>query len=957
MYIPLNIKTEYSLLDSLIKVKDLVKYALDNNLKALTITDNNLYGVYEFYLECTKNNIKPIIGLEVEINDLKIILYAKNNEGYKNLIKINKNEKNIELLNKYSNDLICILPYKSMSLYNDLNKIYSDIFVGYKNELEKENISYPNIYMNEILYFNKQDKVYYMYLQGIKKGTTIDEVNIKEDNSFKIEESNEIYKYIYDNCNVKINKRDDLLPKYKVPDGYDSNSYLKEMVRIGLKNKFGEKINKKYIDRIKYELDIINKMGYSNYFLIVMDYVKYAKENNILVGPGRGSAVGSLVSYALDITEIDPLKYDLMFERFLNPARATMPDIDIDFEDNKRYQVINYCVEKYGYDKVSSIITYSSLTSRQVLRDVSKVMDLNQKNIDSFIKLIDKKKLEDNYKNPKIKQLIDNNKELSDLYKISLKLEGLKRQIGVHAAGIVISNKNLDDVLPVIEHNGMNLSCITKDYIESLGLLKMDLLAVSNLNTISKTIEYLKKDNININIKQIPLNDTKTYELFKNGNTNGIFQFESIGIKYFLRRLKPDNINDISNALGMYRPGPMNNIDSFVNRKNGKEKIDYIDSRLESILKPTYGIIVFQEQIMKIANVMANYNLQEADILRYAVSKKKEELIKNEKKKFIEQSINNGYSDEVSLKVFNLILKFAEYGFNMAHSIGYSYVSYEMAYLKANYPKYFLKSLLDNIVGASNLKEYIYEARLNNITILNPDINKSTNNFEIEKEGLRYPLSSIKNIGYNVVNTIIEERNKGKFNDIFDFTSRTYSKIVNKEVIISLIDAGCFDSFGINHKTLIDNIEIIINYADLKKDIDDIEIPVLEEENEYTKKELLDKSFNVFGFYLTNHPIIDIKAKDKEIISIKDIKNYFNKKINIAIIVDRIKTIDTKNNEKMCFLTGSDELDSIDVVMFPEILKQYNVKVGDILKINGRIEKRFDKYQMIANTIEILTNK
>lgn len=957
MYIPLNIKTEYSLLDSLIKVKDLVKYALDNNLKALTITDNNLYGVYEFYLECIKNNIKPIIGLEVEINDLKIVLYAKSNEGYKNLIKINKNEKSIELLNKYSNDLICILPFKSMSLYNDLNKIYSDIFIGYKDSIELENIDNKSIYINEILYLDKKDKIYYMYLQGIKKGTTINDINIKEDNSFKIEESNEIFKYIYDNCNVEIVKRNDLLPNYDVPEGYDANSYLKEMVRIGLKNKFGEKINKKYIDRIKYELDIINKMGYSNYFLIVMDYVRFAKENNILVGPGRGSAVGSLVSYALDITEIDPLKYDLMFERFLNPERATMPDIDIDFEDNKRYQVINYCVEKYGYDKVSSIITYSSLTSKQVLRDVSKVMDLEQKNIDSFIKLIDsKKKLKENLENIKIKELVNNNKELTDLYKIALNLEGLKRQIGVHAAGIVISSKNLDEVLPVIEHNGMNLSCITKDYIENLGLLKMDLLAVKNLNIISNTIEYLKKDNINIDLKQIPLNDKKTYELFQNGNTNGIFQFESEGIKNFLRKLKPDNINDISNALGMYRPGPMNNIDSFVNRKNGKEKIDYIDSRLEFILKPTYGIIVFQEQIMQIANTMANYNLQEADILRYAVSKKKEELIKNEKKKFLEQSINNGYDREVVEKIFNLILKFAEYGFNKAHSIGYSYVSYWMAYLKANYPKYFLKSLLDNIIGASNLKEYIYEARLNDINILNPDINKSTNHFEVEADGLRYPLSSIKNIGYNVVNTILEERKKGKFNDIFDFTFRNYSKVVNKEVLISLIDAGCFDSFGINHKTLIDNIDVIINYAELKKDIDDVEVPVLIESKEYDKKELLDRTYNIFGFYLTNHPILDIKAKDKEIISIKDIKNYFNRKISIAIIVDRIKTIDTKKNEKMCFLTGSDDLDSIDVVMFPEILKQYNVKVGDILKINGRIEKRFDKYQLIANSIEMLTN-
>lgn len=951
MYIPLYIKTEYSLLMSLIKIKDLVKYAKELNLKALAITDNNLFGVYEFYLECTKNNIKPIIGLEVTIDDYKILLYAKNNDGYKNLIKINESEKSLDLLNKYSNELMCILPYNYYNKYQELNKIFNDIYVGYNDN--KPDINEKTIYINETLYLNKQDKIYYLYLKGIKDNLTITDINVLSDNSLIIKEDN--YQEIYDKCNVEIVKRNDLLPIYDVPEGYDEFTYLKEMVRIGLKNKFGEKISKIYIDRVKYELDIIKQMGFCNYFLVVMDYVRYAKNNNILVGPGRGSAAGSLISYALDITEVDPIKYNLLFERFLNKDRVTMPDIDIDFEFNRREEVINYCKNKYGEKKVASIVTFGTLASRQVIRDVSKVMDLNQNEVDSFVKLIDSKlDLKHNLNNPKIKNIIDKSKELKELYQISLKLEGIKRHTSVHAAGIVISNTNLDEVLPIVKHNNMYLTCFTMNYLEDLGLLKMDFLALKNLTLITNTLEYIKKDNIKIDFNNIPLNDSKTFDIFKEGNTVGIFQFESDGMKNFLKKLKPNNIEDLALALALYRPGPMGNIDSFIRRKNGVEKIDYIDDRLKDILTPTYGIIIYQEQIMKISNIMAGFTLSEADNLRRAMSKKKADILLKEKDKFINGSIKNGYSEDVAIKVYNLILKFSEYGFNRSHAVSYSIISYKMAYLKANYNKYFMKCLLDNVIGTISTKEYIYEAKLNNIKILEPDINLSSDKYIVEN-GLRFPLTCIKNVGYNAVMKILEERKNSKYKDIFDFVKRTYSKQVNKETIISLIDAGCFDSFNFNHRTLVENIDIIINYADLAKDIDDLEVPTLNQYKEYSKMELLNRSLNVFGFYLSNHPITDIKAKDNSIVSIKNIKNYFDKKINIVIIVDKLKEINTKNNDKMCFITGSDEIDSIDIVVFPDILKQYSFKVGDILKINGKIERRFDKYQMIANTIENLT--
>lgn len=949
MYIPLYVKTEYSLLSSLIKVKDLIKYAKEHNINALAITDNNMFGVYEFYLECIKNNIKPIIGLEVSIEDYKILLYAKNNEGYKNLIKINENDKSLELLNKYSNDLICIIPYTYYNKYQELNKIFNDIYVGY-NDKKPDNVK--SIYINETLYLNKQDKIYYLYLKGIKESLTISDIDTSMDNSLIIKEDN--YKEIYDKCNVEIVKRNDLLPVYDVPEGYDEFTYLKEMVRVGLKNKFGDRINKVYIDRVKHELEVIKQMGFCNYFLVVMDYVRYAKNNNILVGPGRGSAAGSLVSYALDITEVDPIKYNLLFERFLNKDRVTMPDIDIDFEFNRREEVINYCKEKYGEKKVASIVTFGTLASRQVIRDVSKVMDLDQNEVDSFVKLIDSKlDLKNNLKNEKIKNIINKNKEIKELYQISLKLEGIKRHTSVHAAGIVISNVNLDEVLPIVKHNDMYLTGFTMNYLEELGLLKMDFLALKNLTLITNTIDYIKKD-YNIDFNNIPFNDKKTFDIFKEGNTVGIFQFESTGMKNFLKKLKPDNIEELAVALALYRPGPMGNIDSFIRRKQGKEKIDYIDDRLKDILEPTYGIIIYQEQIMKISNIMAGFTLSEADNLRRAMSKKKADILLKEKDKFIDGSIKNGYSKEIALKVYDLILKFSEYGFNRSHAVSYSIISYKMAYLKANYNKYFMKCLLDNVIGTISTKEYIYEAKLNNIKILGPDINLSSNNYEVE-DGLRFPLTCIKNVGFNAVMKILEERKNNKYKDIFDFVKRTYSKQVNKETIISLINAGCFDNFNINHRTLIENIDIIINYAELSKDIDDLEVPTLQQYKEYSKLELLNKSFDVFGFYLSNHPITDIKAKDSSIVSIRDINTYFDKKINIVIMIDKLKEVNTKNNDKMCFITGSDEIDSIDIVLFPDIYKQCNIQIGDIIKINGKVEKRYDKYQIIANNIKNLT--
>jgi DNA polymerase III subunit alpha len=957
-YIPLYLKTENSLLESFIKIDDLIKYALNNNMKYLAIADNNMYGAIEFYNACIKNDIKPIIGYSFKLDTNKLVLYAKNNIGYKNLNKISSKEKiTIEDLKKHNEGLVCILNFDSKDNYQLFKNIYSDTYIGYSNDQEKKKLNdQESLYFKKTLFFEKEDSKYYKYLYAIKNSLHIDRIDYSFDNyidlNTKLINGNNIK--ILSLFDLKIEKNKDLLPVYNCPNNYDSASYLKELCKIGLKRIFGEKVSKVYIDRLKYELDVINQMGFSNYFLVVWDYVKYAKENNIVVGPGRGSAAGSLVAYCLNITTVDPIKYDLLFERFLNKDRITLPDIDIDFEDTRRDEVINYCINKYGSKKVVGIITFGTLAAKQVIRDLSKTVNLDIKIVDYLAKMIDSKlTLQENFnKNIKLQEYVKQDKQLGILFKVAARLEGLKRHTSVHAAGIVMSKYDLDEVIPIVKnHEGFYTTAYSMEYLEDLGLLKMDFLGLRNLTLLNDVIKELKKDNIKLNIDMIPMDDSKTFEIFKNTNTLGIFQFESEGMKNFLRKFRPNNFEEISAAIALFRPGPMNNIDLYIRRKNKEEKIDYFHPNLKKILEPTYGVIVYQEQIMQIASTMAGYSLSEADLLRRAMSKKKEDILLKEKDKFIKRSIELGYDKQISTTVFDLILKFAAYGFNRAHSVAYSLISYKMAYLKANYPKYFFKSLLTMAIGSeTKTKEYIYEIKLNGIEILKPDINLSKEFYSIEEFGIRYPLSNIKNLGTSSVTTIIEERNKGKFIDIFDFVRRVYGKSVNKKTIESLIDASLFNSFGLNHKTLHENLDIILNYAEIAS-VDTLK-PKLKIEKEYEKKYILEKELEIFGFYLTSHPIIEYKIKYPSSISINDVSNYYDKVIEILLFVDDIKEVTTKKNEVMLFVDSSDELNTIDLVLFPKVYKEFsNIKKEDIILVKAKVEKRFDKYQLIAQEV------
>lgn len=970
-YVALQVHTSYSLLTSLNSIDLLVKKAKELGYTSLAITDtNNMFGVMEFYKTCYKYQIKPIIGLELESLNSKFLLYAKNNKGYQNLIKlttiISNRPLEISDLINYRDNLILVMP--SFYYKDEIYQIYDEHYLGYSNLSERKDNLEKQVFINDVRYLNEKDYYYLDYAYMIKEGKLLGEYELNTKKGKHLLSLDEVKKIsreedlintvnISNNCNVIIEHQDNLLPIYD--SKINAFDYLSSLCHKGLSRRLNNNVPDNYLKRLDYELKVIKNMGFCNYFLVVWDYVKYAKQNNILVGPGRGSAAGSLVSYTLGITEIDPIKYDLLFERFLNPERVTMPDIDIDFDADKRDDVLRYVIDKYGEKNVAGIITFNTLAAKQVVRDVGRVLNISLPLVDEISKNITESTLESSYeKNKQLSSLLSSNHELSKLFNIAKKLEGLPRHVSIHAAGVIMSNIPLDKTIPLYYNEiGMYLTGYSANYLEELGLLKMDFLAIKNLTLMNEVINNIRnKEHINITFNNIPEGDAKALKIFYDVNTDGIFQFESAGMKNFLRKLKPNSFEDIYAAIALFRPGPMENIDTYIRRKKNLEKIDYIHPNLEKILKSTYGIIIYQEQIMQIASVMAGYSLGEADILRRAMSKKKEEILEKEKPKFIGRSIQRGYSEETSIKVYNLILKFANYGFNKSHSVAYALVAYKMAFLKAYFYKYFMASLLSNVLGSElKTKLYILELRKNKIITKIPDVNLSTSKYEVMDNEIICPLSIIRNVGSAITKEIIKEREISSYKDIYDFITRIYKKNINKKTLCTLIDAGALSSFGYNKKTLIENIDNLLNYASLVQDISLIEIekPEIIIYPEYSKEELAVKEFNSFGFYLTNHPLI--KYKEDNDISTFNIPSLFNKNIEIYLCVNNTREVVTKKNDVMMFINASDEYGNISLTLFPDVYKKYTgIEKNDIIKVFGYVEKRFDNYQIIVKKIEII---
>lgn len=964
----LQVKTSYSLLSSLCKIEDLVKKAKEYGYTSLAITDeDNLYGVMPFYEICHKYNIKPIIGVELSLQNKKILLYARNNKGYKNIIKLVslKSERSLtnEDLSTYKEGTILVMPsyYYDEKIYN----IYNEKYIGFTNIKDSLNEKRKTIYINNVAYLNKEDYKYLDYLTMIKEGKTLGTMPLGTQIGRHLQTREELVAYVGEdilenmenlasNCNVQITKEEDLLPIYN--EEIDAYEYLTKLCHKGLNRRLNNNVPDTYITRLNYELDVINKMGFCNYFLIVYDYVKYAKQNKILVGPGRGSAAGSLASYTLGITDIDPIEYNLLFERFLNPERITMPDIDIDFDAERRNEVIDYIIKKYGQKKVASIITFGSLGAKQVIRDVGRVLNIKVSILDAISRNLSDT-LADSYQtNDTLRKLINSDNTLGKLWDISLHLEGLPRHTSIHAAGIIISRKNLDESIPLTKTpTGSYVASYTMNYLEQLGLLKMDLLALSNLTTINNLInEIREKEHLNITFGNIPLTDKKTLEIFTNVETDGIFQFETTGMKNFLTELKVKDFEDIVLAIALFRPGPMDSINNFIKVREGQIKINYIDEALRPILSSTYGVIIYQEQIMQIARKMGGYTLAEADILRRAMSKKKEDVLLKEKPRFINRLQENGYKEEVAIKIYDLILKFAGYGFNRSHSVAYAIVAYKMAFLKTYFYKYFMVSILSTCLSSSlKTNTYMCEIRGKNVKILLPNINTSTNTYTVVADGILPPLNIIRELGPLLVGEIIKERDIKPFTSFIDFVVRMYSKGITKKYLVKLINGGCFSDY--NRKTLQNNLDKVITYAELISGTTSIlplppEITIYEE---YTKEELLSLEINTFGLYLTESPVS--KYKGPKDINTKELKNHFNQKIYIILVIDTIKEAITKNNDVMSFITGSDEYGSITVTLFPDLYKEFrNLAKRDIIRVFGRVERRFDRYQVVAKEVRIL---
>lgn len=934
--IPLKITTEYSLLKSLIKLPDLISFLLENNIKECAICDENLNGFMDFYLKCKENNIKPIIGLDTVYESMHIYVYAKNYLGYQELLKIDYLKDNMNLSYLENSNLLVIIPFKSIDIYEKL-KYKDNVYIGFCNDIEKNNallISDKIVYVDNVRCLYKKDISYLKYLKMLNDNFVYNDNAYYKTSSFEdIQTTYEFSKQI--NLEIPFDKK--YIPKFNNSD--NNYEYLKKLCILGLNKRFNRKVSNKYKERILYELDVINKMGFVDYFLIVYDYVLYAKKNDIFVGPGRGSAAGSLVSYSLGITNIDPIKYDLLFERFLNINRKKMPDIDIDFESDKRINMIEYVKNKYGFDKVAVGLTFNNYKAKLILRDLAKILKVDSNVFDKFIKNINSSlSLKENYQNEKVKKYIEMYSELKNLYDISYHLEGLKKNTSTHAAGVIISSEKLGKIIPISNEDGTLKTGIEMPYLEKMGLLKMDFLALEKLNIISKVSKKIK----NFNINNIPLDDKKTLKIFYDADTDDIFQFESSYAKSVLDKLKITSFNELTVSLALVRPGANKQIDEYL--KNKKEGINLTGDLVE-ILGATYGTIIYQEQVMKIFEKVGGYSLFEADDIRVAISKKKEDIINAQHDKFVFGGIKNGYSKEFIEKLFNKIKEFGGYGFNKSHSVAYALVSYQMAYLKANYPKEFMFYLLENNKDISKCEKILSSLKNSGYKLLKPNINYSIDKYAEKNGYILLPFNIIRGLNDDIISKIIRVRENG-FNDIFDFFVKTNS-FLNNETYLILIKSGALDIFKINKQTMIKNIDVILNYASIYSD--GLGKPILTKYPEYDDTTLREFEILSYGMYITNHPC----SKYKDVIKVENIKNYLFKNINMVLLIKSIRTIKDKKGGEMAFLECEDETGKVNLTMFSSLYAKNNdLKVNELIRVNVKVSKRFDKLNVLVNNIK-----
>lgn len=1050
----LHVHSHYSLLDGLSKIPDLVSRAKELGMDSLALTDHGvMYGAVEFYKECKKQGIKPIIGNElylardkleskkpnVDNKNYHIILLAKNEIGYKNLVKLTtiahlkgfyyKPRIDEETLAKYSEGLICssaclqgkiprLIASNRIEEAEKSIKKFQEIFgkenfylelqhhpkIDTQEKVNKELIKLSKKTGAQLIatcdshYLRKEDAEAHDILILINTGADrndAERMTMKDmDLSLKSpEEMAKIFKdvpeaisntqKIAEQCNFDFILGKTKLPKYDVPEGKTAFQYLKELTEEGLKNRYS-KITKEIRNRVEEELSVIETTGFASYFLIVQDFINWAKGNRIVVGPGRGSAPGSIVSYALNITTIDPIEYGLLFERFLNKDRISMPDIDIDFTDRRRDEVIEYVSEKYGHNRVAQIITFGTMAARAVIRDVGRALGLAYDYCDKIAKMIPPLKfdLDRTLKEVKeFKNLYNNDPQAKKLIDYAKKLEGCARHSSKHACGVVISAEPLDNVVPLKHPSADDESIITQyemHAIEDLGLLKMDFLGLKNLTIIEDTLNRIYKiHDKNINIQNIPLDDKKVYKIFQEGNTTGVFQFESDGFKRYLKELKPTEFNDLIAMVSLYRPGPIELIPTYIRRKNGKEKVEYLHPLMEPILKDTYGIMVYQEQVMRLARDMAGFTLSEADVLRKAIGKKIQSLMMAQKKKLIDGMNKNNIDKKISTQIWNWIEPFASYSFNKSHATAYATIAYQTAYLKNYYPVEFMSALLISEKGNTDrISVLIDECKKMNIKILPPDINESYREFSVvpKENQIRFGLFAIKNVGDAVVNIIISERKEnGPFSSMEDFVTRVESKALNKKAMESMIKAGVFDRFE-ERGILLANLEDLLSWARQKQkskeggqkdlfgslsDSDNTATLTLMSVDQTPTEKMLLWEKELLGLYVSDHPLEKYRKKlNGNTYQISKITsadfNISNQRVKIGGIVSSAKKIITKKGQTMMFLGIEDFTDKIEVVVFPAIYNQFENKLQEnkILLVSGRIDYRDGSPKLICEDIK-----
>ena len=1001
-----------------------------------------------------------------------LILLAKDNQGYKNLAQLvsigyvegfyYKPRIDHEVLEKYHEGLVCLSAclageVNQAILENDMEKAKEvalwfksvfgdDYYLEIQNNGIKEQVlanqkliqlsrelDIPLVATNDAHYLKQEDAYNHEVLLCIQTGkrmTDEDRMRFDTDELYvkSPEEMSEYFKgvpeaientvKIAEKCNVEFEFGHTILPNYDVPEGFATHyDYLEKLTINGIKERYGDNPSEEIQERMKYELSVINKMGYVDYFLIVWDYIYYAKTHDIPVGPGRGSGAGSIVAYAIGITDIDPIQYGLLFERFLNPERISMPDFDVDFCYEKRDKVIAYVEEKYGKDHVSQIITFGTMSARMVIRDVARVLDMPYAEADKLAKMIPnelhitiKSAME---KNRELKELYGNDEEMKKLLDIAMALEGMPRQASTHACGIVITKEPVVNYVPLYSRDGIISTQYIMTTLEELGLLKMDFLGLRTLTVIQDTIDLVKKNQgIDVQFDE-KMNDPKVYKLWQNGESVGIFQFESQGMTNFMKELKPDCLEDIIAGVSLYRPGPMDQIPRYIANKKDPEHAVYTHPSLKPILEVTYGCMVYQEQVMQIVRDLAGYSLGRADLVRRAMGKKKLDVMAKEREIFIHGQVDengniivpgcvrNGIDEESANKIFDEMAEFAKYAFNKSHAAAYALVSYRTAYLKAYYPAEFMAAMLNSFLGNQNkVPEYIEECKRLSIEILKPDINKSDTKFTVDKNQIRFGMGSIKNVGTAAVDEIVEERTKnGDFKDFSDFCERIKDSSVNKKCIESLIKAGSFDNLGQTRKTLIASFENIIDTiadSDKKSFAGQVSMFDLSSNKqtekakynytvlpEYDKKELLSMEKEMLGLYISGHPLENmreqIEAKTnintvmlRQINNANELENdeqgEFNngnyessqsnfrdgQNVTYAGIITSVKKKYTKNNKLMAFVTIEDLYGQAEIIVFDSCYQNYSsiLMEENIVLVEGRLSIREDEEpKIVARTI------